>query len=139
MSNNPNQPPYGQPGQQPPYGQQPPPYGQQPPPYGQQPYGQPPYGQQPYYGGGMPMESVGFGPRFVATLIDGFIQGVPISILYTILAGSSGSIVVNPDGSVASSVSGVPFLILSIVDLLIYIGYPLICYQMFNSATVGRK
>ena len=57
MSDTPSPPggsPYGQPGDQPPYGQTQPhqsPYGQQPS-YGlQPPYGQPPYGQQPPYGG----------------------------------------------------------------------------------------
>jgi uncharacterized membrane protein len=58
MSQNPNQPPYGQPPQgQPPYGQ--PPQGQ--PPYGQPPYGQPPQGQPPY---GAPQQPYGQPPQY---------------------------------------------------------------------------
>jgi uncharacterized RDD family membrane protein YckC len=88
----------------------PPPYAQQPP-YGQQPYGQVPYGTQPYgspygqyppqppYGGpgsgfgyqGMTIFSyAGFLKRFVASILDGLITGLPmIAIMFLMFSGMS--------------------------------------------------
>ncbi|MFJ8748261.1 TerD family protein [Streptomyces sp. NPDC102441] len=64
-------PPYGQQPQA--YGQQPqaaPPYGQQPPPYGQQPHAAPPFGQQPPAYGQQP-------PGMQPGVPQGVPQGVP--------------------------------------------------------------
>jgi len=116
----PNQPgQYGQPGQQPGYGQQQPGYGQ-PQQYGQQPgYGQPPaqygqpgypqqygqqpgYGQQPYGYGGAPQGSLADWPlRVGGTLIDGLLIAVPYMIGLWL-------------GDATSSIVALPFFIVAL-------------------------
>ncbi len=172
------QPGYGQP--QPPYGQPQPPYGQpqggygQPPAYGQpvygqpQPgYGQPPQGyappmyQQPMYGqpgpyGAMAMPNqvglAGVGSRFLALLIDGIVLGIPGSILYGIILGSTFSSVarisydtnLNSPAQSAAVIEGAGsalagLTLLPLLNIVIWLGYYFLCYKFFDGRTLGQK
>ena|SRR5437868_7588304 len=83
---------------QPPDPSQPPGWGAPPPPPGPpeggygQPYGQP-AGQQPYqqygygYGYGVYAEYAGFWIRFLASILDGLIVGIPLAILFAAANG----------------------------------------------------
>ncbi|MFD9551456.1 RDD family protein [Nocardia salmonicida] len=131
------QQPYGQPGHggapQPGYGQ-PDPYGQQQPAYGQDPYGQQQaypqqgqygqpqgqYGQQQGFGGVQPAD---LGIRFGARVIDGFIVGIPVGIITTLLFPSSAVFL---------------YLISPIVTTLAMVGY-FVGLEVTQGATLGKK
>ncbi|MFE9786747.1 RDD family protein [Nocardia salmonicida] len=125
------QQPYGQPAHggapQPGYGQ-PDPYGQQQPAYGQDPYGQQqqPYPQQGQYGqpqgfGGVQPADLGI--RFGARVIDGFIVGIPVGIITTLLFPSSAVFL---------------YLISPIVTTLAMVGY-FVGLEVTQGATLGKK
>lgn len=132
------------PEQQPPSGDNPPPYGGFPPP-GQNytppgynyrpgpppPYTPPPYDYRPPYGYPSREEGqlAGFWPRFVATLLDGFIIGIPSSIFYGLFALSWVSdrwIFGNYPGSWGVSMIGWGL-------------YALFCYHVLNGNTLGKS
>ncbi|PSK91785.1 RDD family protein [Murinocardiopsis flavida] len=133
----PQQPGYGSgpqqpyPGGQPGYGPQ-----QPPPPQPQQPYGgqpgyapqQQPYGGQPGYGPGgygQPQRpAAGWGGRFGARVIDGFIVGIPGGIVIAILsAAMMPTDIMSPsyaeDVAAASAMSmGIGYLILAVIGIV---------------------
>ncbi|MEI6044723.1 MAG: RDD family protein [Chloroflexota bacterium] len=149
---NPNNPPpggYQQPGSYGQGGYPPPPpggYPQQPPPYGQGGYpppapgGYPPqpgYGQpQPY---AAPYQLGGVGMRFLAYLIDGAIIGIPTSIVNTIFSAGATTTIDPYDSTATVAAAGGLALIASIFGLVVWIGYPILCYQMMGGRTVGQK
>jgi uncharacterized RDD family membrane protein YckC len=121
----PEQGPFGQPGPPPPYGQPfpaPPPYGYQQQGYGYT-YGHP---LAPFTG------YAGFWIRFLASLIDGLIVGVPFVVLGLALgstAGYTGGLPFNPGGNLAVNV-------LSIVVGMLYFG---LLEGGPTGQTVGKK
>lgn len=125
------QQPYGQPGHggapQPGYGQ-PDPYGQQQPAYGQDPYGQQQgypqqgqYGQQQQGFGGVQPADLGI--RFGARVIDGFIVGIPVGIITSLVFPSSAVFL---------------YLISPIVTTLAMVGY-FVGLEVTQGATLGKK
>jgi uncharacterized RDD family membrane protein YckC len=117
--------------------QYPPPGGYQQPPsgYGPGPYQQPGYGQPPQYGGNAtPYQLAGVGMRFLALLIDGFIEGIPVSIIGAMFGTNN---VTNIDGEISASSSLGP--VGTILGLVIAIGYLILCYQFLQGRTVGQK
>jgi uncharacterized RDD family membrane protein YckC len=145
--------PYGQqPGQpQQPYGQQPgqpQQYGQQPQqPYGQQPqqYGQQPYGQQPVAYGGQPGYAVPQAAGALATvwkrlgalIIDGIILGI-IGGIISLVFGNGFAFSVGNIGSGSSlTINKGPYLIMTLLSLVIQIGYYVYFYST-TGKTVGK-
>ncbi len=139
-------PPPGQPG----FGGPPPGYGQ-PPQYGapQAPYGAPQQGFGGQFGQpafniapGAVGQRVGFGPRFLATLIDYIIVGVPTGIIYGILSAIfAPKCGYNSAGFYDCNLSGfgVAQGIGSILGIILFVGYPYLCYNYFNGNTIGKQ
>ncbi|MCA0354361.1 MAG: RDD family protein [Chloroflexi bacterium] len=134
------QQPYGQQPQQP-YGQQP--YGQQPQqPYGQQPYGQQPYGQQPFVQGGYAVPSAAgmyasWGIRFGAYFLDVLILLIP-SFIINLVTGIGVTANFNLTGSTSSASSLGMYIIGSLLNLVINIGY-FAYFHGTTGQTIGKK
>lgn len=124
-------PPPSQPGNAPAYGPPPPPAATAPA------WGPPAAGPAPSYGGAAygaapTMEYKGVMPRFVATIIDGILTGVALTLLMALLGGG-----MDPEmlasGDFAYALSGVPSLLIIALGW----GYPIV-FEGLLGGTIGK-